>query len=575
MAEVAHADVSHGEHHDDHHEPSFWSKYIFSTDHKIIGFQYMFTGMAMALIGGYFAYVFRMQLAFPGSSIPFWGTLSPAAYNSLVTNHGTIMIFWVAMPVLIAAMGNFLIPLMIGCDDMVFPRINRLSYQIFLLSAVVLLASFFVPGGAFGGAWTSYAPLSAKAQYNSTPFGAPLWLIAVTLEIVAFLLGGINFITTTMNARAKGMKLYDIPMIVWMIVIASILFMCSVGPLVAGAVMLLFDQTLGTAFFDANAGGDPVLWQHLFWFFGHPEVYVVLLPAMGIVAEVTCTFARKKLYAYKLILYSSIGLGILSFFVWAHHQFISGVDPRATYLFTTTTLLISIPVAIILFAFVATLYGGSIRFTTAMLFALAFTGEFLLGGVTGIWLGSSGTDIYLHDTYFVLAHFHYTFVPIAIIATFAAIYYWFPKMFGRKMNETWGKIHFWGTIIGFNGIFIPLFILGAGGQHRRIYNFQNYPDLAGADMQDMRVFATMSLIVMLVSQIPFLINFIVSIKRGEKVGKNPWKANTLEWVAPSPPPHGNFGPVLPEVYRGPYEYSVDGREKDYWPQNEKPEPEVS
>ncbi len=571
MAEVAHAEVGHGEHHDDHHEQSFWSKYIFSTDHKIIGFQYMFTGMAMALIGGYFAYVFRMQLAFPGSSIPFWGTLSPAAYNSLVTNHGTIMIFWVAMPVLIAAMGNFLIPLMIGCDDMVFPRINRLSYQIFLLSAIILIISFFVPGGGFGGAWTAYPPLSAKAEFNSTPFGAPLWLIAVTLEIVAFLLGGINFITTTMNARAKGMKMYDIPIIVWMIVIASILFMCSVGPLIAGAVMLLFDQTLGTSFFDAAAGGDPVLWQHLFWFFGHPEVYVVLLPAFGIVGEITCTFARKKLFGYKLILYSTIGLGILSFFVWAHHQFISGVDPRATYLFTTTTLLISIPVAIIMFAYIATLYGGSIRFTTAMLFGLAFTGEFLLGGVTGIWLGSSGVDIYLHDTYFVLAHFHYTFVPIAIIATFAAIYYWFPKMFGRKMNETWGKIHFWGTIIPFNGIFIPLFILGAGGQHRRIYNYQHFPDLAGADMQDMRVFATMSLVVMLVFQLVFILNFIISLKKGEKAGKNPWKANTLEWITESPPPHGNFGATMPEVYRNPYEYSVEGREKDYWPQNEKPE----
>ena len=573
MAEVAPAEVGHGDTHDDHHEESFWSKYVFSTDHKIIGFQYMFTGMAMALIGGYFAYVFRMQLAFPGSSIPFWGTLSPAAYNSLVTNHGTIMIFWVAMPVLIAAMGNFCIPLMIGCDDMVFPRINRLSYQIFLLSAIVLIVSFFVPGGGFGGAWTSYPPLSAKAAYNSTPFGAPLWLIAVTLEIVAFLLGGINFITTTMNARAKGMKIYDIPMLVWMIVIASILFMCSVGPLVAGAVMLLFDQTLGTSFFDAAAGGDPVLWQHLFWFFGHPEVYVVLLPAMGIVAEVVCVFARKKLFAYKLILYSSIGLGILSFFVWAHHQFISGVDPRATYLFTTTTLLISIPVAIMLFAFIATLYGGSIRFSTAMLFALAFIAEFLLGGVTGIWLGSSGVDIYLHDTYFVLAHFHYTFVPIAIIAVFAAVYHWFPKMFGRMMNETWGKIHFWGTVISFNGIFIPLFILGSAGQHRRIYNFQNFPDLAGQNMQDMRVFATMCLVLMLAFQVIFIVNFIVSLKRGEKAGRNPWNATTLEWITESPPPHGNFGSTMPEVYRGPYEYSVEGREKDYWPQNEKPEPE--
>ncbi len=567
MAEVATADVAHDDHHHEHEE-SFWSKYVFSTDHKIIGFQYMFTGIAMALIGGYFAYVFRMQLAFPGSSVPFFGLVSPAAYNSLVTNHGTIMIFWVAMPVLIAAMGNFLIPLMIGCDDMVFPRVNRLSYQIFLLSAIVLIASFFVPGGGFGGAWTAYPPLSAMAKYNATPFGAPMWLIAVTLEIVAFLLGGINFITTVMNARAKGMRMYDIPIVIWMIVIASMLFMASVGPLVAGAVMLLFDQTLGTTFFDASAGGDPVLWQHLFWFFGHPEVYVVLLPAMGIVAEVMCTFARKKLFAYKMILYATIGLGILSFFVWAHHQFISGVDPRAAYLFTTTTLLISIPVAIMLFAYIATLYGGSIQFTTAMLFALSFLAEFLIGGVTGIWLGSSGVDIYLHDTYFVLAHFHYTFFPIAIIGTYTAIYYWFPKMFGRKMNETWGKIHFWGTIISFNCIFIPLFVLGAAGQHRRIYNYQHFPDLAGADMQDMRVFATISLVVMLLFQIPFIINFIVSLKYGEKADKNPWKANTLEWVAPSPPPHGNFPDGFPEVYRGPYEFAHPDREDDYWPQNE-------
>lgn len=566
MADTATASVAHDDHHGQ--EESFWSKYVFSTDHKIIGFQYLFTGMAMALIGGFFSYVFRMQLAFPGTSIPFFGVVSPAAYNSLVTNHGTIMIFWVAMPVLIAALGNFLIPLMIGCDDMVFPRINRLSYQVFLISAIVLIASFFVPQGGFGGAWTAYPPLSTKPEYNGTPFGAPMWLLAVTLEIVAFLLGGINFITTVMNARAKGMKLYDIPMIVWMIVIASILFMASVGPLIAGAVMMFFDQTLGTTFFDASAGGDPVLWQHLFWFFGHPEVYVVLLPAMGVVAEIMCTFSRKKLFGYNMILYSSIGLGILSFFVWAHHQFISGVDPRATYLFTTTTLLISIPVAIMLFAFIATLWGGSIQFTTPMLFAMAFIGEFLIGGVTGIWLGSSGTDIFLHDTYFVLAHFHYTFVPIAVIATFAAFYYWFPKMFGRKLNEFWGKIHFWGTIIPFNGIFLPLFILGAAGQHRRIAGYTAYPDLYTENLQDLRVFATSSLIVLILFQIPFFVNMIVSWRRGEKVGNNPWKANTLEWVAPSPPPHGNFGDKMPEVYRGPYEYSVEGREEDYWPQNQ-------
>ena len=557
-------------HHDEHghHEMSFWEKYIFSTDHKVIGMQYLFTGMFMALIGGFFVYVFRMQLAFPGEAVPGFGFVTPTDYNSLVTNHGTIMIFWVAMPVLIAAFGNFLIPLMIGCDDMVFPRINRLSYQVFLLSTLVLIASFFVQGGGFGGAWTSYPPLSAKSEYNLTPYGASLWLIAVALEFVAFLLGGINFITTLMNSRAKGMKMYDIPIVIWMIIIASILFMASVGPLIAGAVMLLFDQTINTGFFDPARGGDPVLWQHLFWFFGHPEVYVVLLPAMGIVADVMCTFARKKLFGYKIVLFTAIATGVLSFFVWAHHQFIAGIDPRMANVFTVTTLLISIPIAEMLFVYIATLYGASITFSTAMLFALAFLAEFLIGGVTGIVLGASGADIYLHDTYFVLAHFHFTFVPIAIIAVFAGLYYWFPKMFGRMMNETLGKIHFWGTTISFNFIFIPLFFLGAAGQHRRIYNHTMFEELADGSLHQWRIVATVSLVVMILSQIPFFINFFYSMFKGPVAGMNPWKANTLEWTVPSPPPHGNFA-TFPEVYRGPYEYSVPGREEDFWPQDQK------
>ncbi len=567
MVETAVGTETTHEVHDHHEELDFWGKYIFPTDHKMIGMQYMFTGIVMALIGGYMAYVFRMQLAFPGEHVPGFGTVTPQNYNALITNHGAIMIFWVAMPILIAALGNFLIPLMIGCDDMVFPRVNRLSYQIFLLSVIVLFTSFLVPGGGFGGGWTAYPPLSAQSQYNLTPFGAPLWLLAIALEFVAFLLGGINFITTTMNARAKGMKMYDIPIIVWMIVIASLLFMLSVGPLIAGAVMLLFDQTLGTTFYNPDNGGDPVLWQHLFWFFGHPEVYVVLLPAMGAVAEVICVFSRKKLFAYKTILYTTFATGILSFFVWAHHQFIAGIDPRMAHIFTVTTVIISIPIAEMLFCYIATLYGGSIELRTPMLFALAFLAEFLIGGVTGIYLGSSGVDIYFHDTYFVLAHFHYTFFPIAIIGFFTAIYYWFPKMFGRMMNETWGRIHFWGTIIPFNCIFLPLFVLGMAGQHRRIYNYNNFPDLASQDMQNLRIFATWSAVVMLLFQIPFLINFAYSLFFGKKAVRNPWKANTLEWVAPSPPPHGNFK-EMPEVYRGPYEYSVPGREEDYWPQNE-------
>jgi cytochrome c oxidase subunit 1 len=377
-------------------------------------------------------------------------------------------------------------------------------------------------------------------------------------------------VTTAMNSRAPGMRLYDIPIVVWFIVIASILFMASVGPLLAGAVMLAFDQTLGTAFFDPKRGGDPILWQHLFWFFGHPEVYVVLLPAIGISADIITVFARKKLFAYRTVLYTAFATGILSFTVWAHHQFISGIDPRMANIFTVTTLLISVPIAEMCFVYIATLYKGSITLTTPMLWALSFVAEFLIGGVTGIFLGASGADVFFHDTYFVLAHFHYTFFPIAIIGVYSGVTYWYPKMFGTMMNETLGKLHFWGTIIPFNMIFLPLFVLGAAGQHRRIYNYEHFPELATDELQLLRVIATVSLWVMLAAQSIFIYNFFNSLKNGKKAGSNPWKANTLEWVAPSPPGHGNFA-EMPTVYRGPYEYSHPDRlEKtgeDYWPQN--------
>jgi cytochrome c oxidase subunit 1 len=551
---------------DHHEEQSFFMKYLWSTDHKMIAMQYMMTGLFMGLVGAFFAYVFRQQLAHPGEPVLFFGVVSPAAYNALVTNHGTIMIFWLAMPVLIATFGNYLIPLMLGCDDMVFPRINRLSFQIFFLSALVILASFLVEGGAFGGAWTAYPPLSASAEYSLTPLGSTLWVLAVALEFVAFLLGGINFITTTMNSRARGMKFHDIPIVIWMIVLASILFMTSVGPLVAGAVMLLFDQVVGTGFYDPLRGGDPLLWQHLFWFFGHPEVYVVLLPAMGIVADIMCVFSRKKLFGYKIVLYTAIATAVISFFVWAHHQFVAGIDPRMANVFTITTVIISVPIAEMLFVYIATLYGGSIKLAVPMLWALAFVAEFLLGGVTGIFLGASGADIYFHDSYFVVAHFHYTFFPIAIIGVYAGITHWYPKMFGRHMSEGWNKLHFWLTIIGFNGAFIPMFYQGLKGQHRRIYDYNHFAELAKPELQELRVITTWAVTLMLCAQFIFIINFFWSMKKGKKAGRNPYNATTLEWITESPPPHGNFD-EMPTVYRGPYEYSNPDREEDFWPQH--------
>ncbi|MEB3236044.1 MAG: cbb3-type cytochrome c oxidase subunit I [Candidatus Sericytochromatia bacterium] len=567
IAAHGHSD-SHG-HHDAHHEEHWFLKYCWSTDHKMIAKQYLITGLFMALIGGFFAYVFRWQLAFPNQPVPFFGVVTPASYNMMITQHGTIMIFFVAMPVLLAAFGNYLIPLMVGADDMVFPRLNRASYQVFLISSIILIWSFFVPGGGFGGAWTAYPPLSAGSQFNLTPSGSTLWVVAVAVEFVAFLMGGINFIVTAMNARAPGMKFEDVPMAVWMIVIASVMFMMSVGPLIAGSVMLIMDQNFGTHFFDPRTGGDPVLWQHLFWFFGHPEVYVVLLPALGFLAEILPVFSRKKLFGYRTLLYSSIGTACLSFFVWAHHQFISGIDPRMANVFAATTVLISIPIAEIMFVFIATLYRSSIQFTVPMLWALSFVAEFLVGGVTGIFLGASGADIHFHDTYFVLAHFHYTFFPIAIIGSFAGLTYWFPKMFGRHLNEGLGKLHFWITIISFNFIWMPLFFTGIMGDHRRIYSFTNFPDLMTPDRILLREISSVATAIMGVAQILFFANFFWSMYKGRKAEDNPYGANTLEWRCPSPPPHGNFA-VMPTVYRGPYEYSHPDRESDFWPQDEPP-----
>lgn len=559
-------DTSHGH---GHSEISFWKKYIFSTDHKVIGMQYLITGLLCVFLGGFFAYVFRMQLAYPGQHIPLFGTLDAQTYNVFITAHGMTMVFWVAMPILLAAFGNFLIPTMIGADDMAFPTLNMLSFWVFFLSTIVLILSILAPGAMDTG-WTIYPPLSANGYPETVDFwggiGGTLIILAVALEFVAFLMGGINFLVTSFNMRAPGMKLMDLPITIWMMCLAVLVFMFSVGPLIAGAVMLLFDRAIGTGFYNPVAGGDPILFQHFFWFFGHPEVYVLLFPGLGLVAEIISTNSRKPLFGYKSIIVASIIAAFLSFIVWAHHQFIAGIDPKMAIFFSITTIMISVPFAVWIFAMIATLWKGSIEFNTPMLFALGFIAEFLIGGVTGIYLGASAFDIYAHDNYFVVAHFHYALIPDVFFGGLAAIYFWYPKFVGKMYNETLGKIHFWLTTISFNIIFIPLFFSGLMGQHRRIHDYSAWPSLMTPEIQQIRVIATTAMIVLILAQIPFVINMIMSAIKGPKAGKNPWKANSLEWTTESPPPHGNFD-IFPTVYRGAYEYSVPGREEDYWPQH--------
>ena len=545
-------------------EPGFWRSYVFSVDHKTIGKQYMSLSLFWALFGGATAYLIRWQLAWPETSVAGWGFVEPQVYNALITMHGTIMIFFVAMPFLLGGFGNFVLPLMVGAEDMAFPRLNMLSFWTIFVASLLLLASFFVPGGPAAGGWTSYAPLSANPIYTGVNWGQNLWILAVAVEFASFLMGGVNFLTTTINLRAPGMTFWRLPMLVWMEITASALFLVSVGPLVAGSVMLFLDRTAGTGFFLPDRGGDPLLWEHLFWFFGHPEVYVVALPGFGIMLEILPVFSRKPLFGYRSIVYATIAAGVLSFVVWAHHMFVSGIDPRLATPFSITTILISVPFAVMLFAMIATLWRGSISLASPMLFALGGVSSFLIGGVTGIFLGAAAVDIYLHGTYFVVAHFHYTLFPTVFFGGFAGIYYWFPKMFGRMMNETLGKIHFVITFFSFNGVFIPLFVAGIAGNPRRIYEMSSYEFLK--PIQPLHVLATISTIVLLVGQLPFVVNFLWSLFYGKKAERNPWHANTLEWTTDSPPPHGNFA-TTPVVFRGPYDYSVPEKTDDWIPQD--------
>jgi cytochrome c oxidase subunit 1 len=592
----------------EHHELGFWRKYIFSTDHKVIGIQYGITGLLFLLIGFSLMMLMRWQLAYPGQALPVIGKflphifgpgsmpdgkMTPDFYNSLGAMHGTIMIFLGVVPLAFAAFGNFVVPLQIGAPDMTFPKVNMASYWALFVGASIMVTSFFVPGGAAKSGWTSYVPLAAISDtgqgYNPIFNGQTLWLIGFIFLITSSLLGAINFITTIIQLRAKGLTWMRLPFFVWAQFVTAFLLVLAFPPLEAAIVMQLMDRVAHTSFFmpsglvvngtplSLSGGGSPLLWQHLFWFLGHPEVYVLILPAFGIVAEILANNSRKPLWGYKSLVFSVLVIGFLSFIVWAHHMWLTGMGSAVSAFFQTTTLLISIPSVIILSAFFISLWGGSIRFNVPMLFTVAFLPMFGIGGLTGIPLAFNSADLYLHDTYYIIAHFHYIVAPGTIFGLFAGIYYWFPKATGRKMNEFWGKVHFWPTLVCMNVIFLPMFLQGMVGMHRRWYdggqgwNVSNEHTIWGLTGFQWNHPISWAAWIMGLAQIPFIINFFWSIKHGEKVNDNPWEATTLEWTAPSPPPHGNFL-TPPVAYRGPYEYSLPGRERDYTMQNEPVEP---
>ncbi len=562
----------------DHHELPFIRKYIFSTDHKVIGLQFLFTTLLFLTIGGLLAMVIRTQLAWPFQEIPVLGgllfgeskTLLPENYIAFVTMHGTIMIFFFIIPILSGAFGNFLIPLMVGARDMAFPRINLLSYWILWPAFIMILLALGAEGGPPSAGWTSYAPLSALP--NAVPgsgMGQTLWILSLLLVGAGSLLGAMNYITTILLLRAPGMHLFRMPMTVWALLITAALVLLATPVLTAALILLMLDRTVGTHFFLPIGGGQPILWQHLFWFYSHPAVYIMILPAMGIASDVISAFARKPLFGYKAMVFSIMGIAGLGFIVWGHHMFVSGMNPLLGTTFMISTMVIALPSSIKTFNWLATLFRGNIYSTTAMLNAIAFVSMFIIGGLSGVYGAATPVDVFIHDTYFVVGHLHYVLFGGSLFGVFAGIYYWFPKMFGRMLNERLGKIHFVLTFVTFNLVFFPMFILGANGMPRRIadpYVYQLW-----APLQGLNQFMTISAYVLGLAQIIFAANFIYSLFKGEKAEANPWHANTLEWCAASSPPlaHGNFE-MVPIVYRGPYEYSAPEVEEDWYPQNRPP-----
>ena len=592
-------DVHDDEHHGHEHHQSFISKYVFSQDHKMIAKQFLITGMVWAVVGGLMSVLFRLQLGYPDSHFTFledvlgkwWvqdGRITAQAYYALVTTHGTVLVFFVLTAGLSGTFANFLIPVQVGARDMASPMLNMLSYWFFFAASVVMLSSIFVETGPFSGGWTAYPPLSAlRGASPGSDTGMDLWIIAMALFVVSSLLGGLNYIATILNMRTKGMSMTRLPLTIWALFFTAVLGVLSFPVLLSGFILLIFDRNFGTSFYLSdifvngtgantgilpNEGGNAILFQHLFWFLGHPEVYIILLPAMGMVSEILSVNSRKPIFGYMAMVGSLFAIAILAFLVWAHHMFVTGLNPFLGSIFVLLTLLIAVPSAIKVFNWLTTLWRGNIRFTPAMMFAIGFVSLFISGGLTGIWLGNSALDIHLHDTMFVVAHFHIVMGVASMFGMFAGIYHWYPKMYGKYLNNTLGYIHFWITMVGAYLIFWPMHYEGLAGMPRRYYDYsiwESFKQFGGLN----QFISTVAMIVF-ATQITFLFNFFYSIFKGRKVtSTNPYNSNTLEWTTPINPGHGNWTGEIPEVYRWAYDYAKDG--KEFIPQNVPVDPSES
>jgi cytochrome c oxidase subunit 1 len=558
-----------------YHSHSWWTTYVFSQDAKYIGVQYACTAIGTGILGLVLSWLMRLQIAFPGL-----GLLEPSAYYQFVTMHGMIMVIYLLTALFLGGFGNFLIPLMCGSRDMAFPYVNMVSYWMFLVAVLVLLSSFFVPGGPTGAGWTLYPPQAITSGTPGHNMGIILMLVSLVLFVAGFTMGGLNYIVTVLQLRTRGMTLMRLPLTVWGIFVATILALLAFPALLVGGLMMTLDGLLGTSFFMPvivsmgeqlkYEGGSPILFQHLFWFFGHPEVYIVALPAFGIVSDLISIHARKNIFGYRMMVWAIVGIGALSFFVWAHHMYVAGMNPWFGFFFATTTLIIAVPTAIKVYNWILTLWRGNIQLSLPMLFSLGFIVTFLNGGLTGLFLGNVTVDVPLSDTYFVVAHFHMVMGIAPVLVVFGAIYHWYPLITGRMLNETLGKIHFWITFVGSYAIYFPMHYQGFIGVPRRYFEIYDSPYIETSTM-GLNVFITVAALIVGAAQLLFIYNLISSARLGKKAEKNPWKANSLEWQTPEmPPAHGNWGKEMPKVYRWPYDYSVPGAKEDYIPQNVAP-----